>query len=315
MIMAQSNFKNYIKIARPDHWFKNIFILPGTIFALLIFPNYSWGLLGKFILGFFCVCMIASANYVINEWLDAEFDKYHPLKKNRPSVLGNIKKQYVYLEYVILALIGLGLSIFISYYFLLANLFLLIMGIIYNVRPFRTKDKMYLDVLSESINNPIRFLLGWFIVTSSLSMTSSLLIAYWMAGAFLMAVKRYTEYRFINNKEIASLYRRSFRFYDENNLMVSILFYAMSFAFFFGVFMVKYRIELLLSLPLFAILFCWYLKLGMKENSPAQRPEQLYKEKSLSIFIFIIVIVLFVLLYFHFPFLSRLLQKSFIISR
>jgi decaprenyl-phosphate phosphoribosyltransferase len=81
-------FKNYIKIARPNHWFKNIFIIPGTIFAILIFPNFSWLLFGKFILGFFCVCLICSANYVINEWLDAEFDKYHPLKKNRPSVIG-----------------------------------------------------------------------------------------------------------------------------------------------------------------------------------------------------------------------------------
>ena len=25
-----------------------------------------------------------SANYVINEWLDAPYDKYHPTKKNRP---------------------------------------------------------------------------------------------------------------------------------------------------------------------------------------------------------------------------------------
>ena len=27
-------FKNYIAIARPDHWFKNIFMLPGTALAL-----------------------------------------------------------------------------------------------------------------------------------------------------------------------------------------------------------------------------------------------------------------------------------------
>lgn len=309
------SLRNYIKIARPNHWFKNVFIIPGTVFALLIFPHYSWMLFAKFILGFFCVCLITSANYVINEWLDADFDRYHPLKKNRPSVIGGINKKYVYLEYALLVLAGLSLSFFVSYYFVLTQILLLIMGAFYNIKPFRTKDKIYIDVLSESINNPIRFLLGWFIVTSSLSLPSSLLIAYWMAGAFLMAVKRYTEYRFINNKETASLYRRSFRFYNENNLLVSILFYAMSFAFFFGVFMVKYRIELLLSLPLFTVLFCWYLKMGMRENSPAQRPEELYKEKYLALFIGLIILVIMGLLFFDFSFLSIFLEKSFLISK
>jgi decaprenyl-phosphate phosphoribosyltransferase len=303
--------KNYIKIARPNHWFKNIFIIPGTIFALLVFPDFSWSSVIKFIIGFLSVCLVASANYVINEWLDAESDKYHPLKKDRPSVSGLVAKKLVYIEYILLVLAGLGLAFFVSYYFLATAVLLLVMGVIYNVKPFRTKDRVYLDVLSESINNPIRFLLGWFIIANSLSLPSSLLIAYWMGGAFLMAVKRYSEYRFIGNKETAGLYRRSFRYYNENNLLVSILFYAMSFAFFLGVFMVKYRIELLLSLPLFSLLFCWYLRLGMKDDSPAQRPEGLYKEKLFTVFIVFIIITVAALMFLNIPFLSYFLEKSF----
>lgn len=34
--------KEYLKIARPDHWVKNIFIVPGIITALLLVEN-SWG--------------------------------------------------------------------------------------------------------------------------------------------------------------------------------------------------------------------------------------------------------------------------------
>ena len=37
----------------------------------------------------------------------------------------------------------------------------------YNVKPFRFKDIVYLDVIIESLNNPIRFL-GWFIVVDKL---------------------------------------------------------------------------------------------------------------------------------------------------
>jgi len=42
------------------------------------------------------------------------------------------------------------------------------MGLVYNVPPLRTKDRQYLDVLSESINNPLRFMLGWTAVIGSL---------------------------------------------------------------------------------------------------------------------------------------------------
>ena len=89
-------FKNYIAIARPDHWFKNIFMLPGTALALTmsstpvnqdVLINIFWAVIST--------CLIASANYTINEWLDAEYDKFHPVKHNRPSVAGNLSSFWV----------------------------------------------------------------------------------------------------------------------------------------------------------------------------------------------------------------------------
>lgn len=303
--------KNYIAIARPSHWFKNIFMVPGTVVAVWLTHEFPSNFFLIALIGLASTCLIASANYSINEWLDAEFDKYHPLKKNRPSVNGKVVVKGVYVQYAILAVVGLSLAAFVSKYFLITSAILLVMGVLYNVKPFRTKDKMYLDVLSESINNPIRFSLGWFIISSQFLPPLSLLVAYWMGGAFLMAVKRYAEFRFINDPTTAALYRRSFRFYTENNLLVSILFYAMSFAFFFAVFMLKHRIELLLSLPFFSLLFCWYLSMGMRADSPAQRPENLYKEKLFWIFIAGLVISIGILLWVDFPTLHFFLENHF----
>ena len=91
--------KKYIRIARPDHWIKQLFIFPGTIFALLIanidYSDYS-KMIVTIVLGFLSTCFIASANYVINEWLDAEFDKYHPTKKYRAVVSEDVKESIVY---------------------------------------------------------------------------------------------------------------------------------------------------------------------------------------------------------------------------
>ena len=184
------------------------------------------------------------------------------------------------------------------------------MGIIYNVDPLRTKDVPYLDVLSESINNPIRLMLGWFIISNTMIPPSSLIVSYWMGGAFLMTVKRYAELRLIDNRSTATLYRKSFRHYTENNLLVSSLFYAMTFAFFFGIFMIKYRIELLLILPFFSLLFAWYLNIGMSKNSSAQRPEELYKETMFTLYVVLLVVFFCILLFVQIPSLQWFLKVS-----
>jgi decaprenyl-phosphate phosphoribosyltransferase len=311
-LQVVANLEGYMAIIRVDHWFKNIFMLPGIIFALLYFDiTLSWELGFIMLVGVLATCLIASANYVINEWLDAQFDKFHPVKKHRPAVVKNLSAKIVYLEYVILAIMGLLMAYYINTSFFLCELLLLIMGLLYNVEPIRTKDKVYLDVLSESINNPIRFTLGWFIFVPTIFPPSSMLVAYWMGGAFLMGTKRFAEYRFINDHQLAGLYRKSFKHYTEQNLLISIFFYALTATFFLGIFLIKHRIELLLSFPLFALLFTWYLQIGFRENSPVQYPEKLYKEKRFMLFLVTLCTVIFILLFVDIPWLHFLLKKNF----
>lgn len=298
--------KNYIKIARPDHWIKNLFIIPGIVVAFLVSGmDQSLHFMPRFIAGMLATCFISSANYVINEWLDADFDKYHPVKKNRPVVTAHLKLTYVMLEYAVLIVLGLGLSLYINTYFLLVEIWLLVMGFLYNVKPFRTKDIAYLDVLSESINNIIRLLLGWFIITNQFFPPASILIGYWMCGAFLMSVKRYAEYRMINDSVTAGLYRKSFRHYTEQSLLCSSLFYSMSATVFTSIFIIEYRIEYILALPMFIGLFVLYFYLSFKEDSVVQKPEKLYKEKSLLIYLLVFIILLFILTFVDIPVMSE----------
>ena len=295
--------KKYIKIARPDHWVKNAFILPGIVIAFLL-TDYSISVsqfVMRFICGFIATCFIASANYVINEWLDAEFDKFHPTKKYRPVVSENMKFSLVMLEYAICIVLGVGFSLLVNIPFLVVELILLFMGVVYNVEPLRTKDIVYLDVISESVNNMLRLLLGWFIVSDSLIPPSSILIGYWFAGAFLMATKRFAEYRMIGDPEKAGLYRKSFKYYTEVKLLVSSFFYAMCATFFIGVFMIKYRMQYILGMPLIFGLFCFYLAIAFKPDSAAQKPEKLYKEKSLLVYLLILVVVLIALTFIDIP--------------
>jgi decaprenyl-phosphate phosphoribosyltransferase len=251
---------------------------PGAALALTAMPSGTLTSAPRFPVAVVSLCLLASANYTINEFLDAQYDRFHPVKSARSGARGLLDGRLVLLQYLLLALAGCILAWLVNALYLLASVFLLIMGLIYNVPPVRTKDKIYLDVLSESINNPIRFLLGWFAVTGDILPPSSVLIAYWMGGAFLMDTKRYSEYRQIADPRRAALYRRSFGKYTEQTLLLAAFFYAISSAFFIAIFLVKYRIELVLTFPLFAILFTWYLAIGFKGDSAAQAPEKLYRE-------------------------------------
>ena len=315
--MQKQSLRNYLAIARFDHWIKQIFIIPGVVacLALIELPSTKEALIRlciNLMIGFLATSAVASANYVINEYLDANFDKFHPTKKFRSAVLTQMNPIIVYTEYIILAVIGLFLAWLVNRPFFFADLCLLVMGIVYNVRPIRTKDVPYIDVLSESINNALRLLLGWFIVTADYLPPVTIVFGYWMGGAFLMAVKRFSEYRMIKEKNIAALYRKSFARYSEKSLLISGVFYALLSIFFCGIFMIKYRIELLIAMPLFCALFCYYLNIAFKEDSSAQKPEKLFKEKGLMLLVMITIIVTVAMMFINIPILNTLLDKAFI---
>lgn len=305
--------KSYLKLARVDHWVKNFFIAPGIITAcLLVSVEWSTEHLVHLVVGVLATCFIASANYVINEWLDAEFDKFHPVKKNRPAVTNNLQVKYIMLEYILFAVAGLGLAFTVNMPFFCVELILLMMGIIYNVRPIRTKDIPYVDVLSESINNLLRLLLGWFIIVYDVLPPSSLMLGYWMVGAFLMAVKRFAEYRMIDDPELAGSYRKSFQKYTSITLLCSSIFYAMCAVFLVGVFMIKYRVEYIVLIPFMIGIFVYYFYLSYKEDSVVQKPEKLYREKGLLVLVGGFCVLFFLMTFLDIPNLEFLYSNVLI---
>jgi len=305
------NLVPYIKIARFDHWFKNVFMIPGIIVALYVQPDLlTFSVMPKLILALLATGFVASSNYVINEVLDAPFDALHPVKKNRPIPCGLVNIKIAYGAWIFLGLLGLSLASLLGVPFFMAALALWVMGCIYNIPPLRSKDKPYVDVLTESINNPLRLLLGWYATGILVLPPVSLVLAYWMVGAFFMAVKRFGEYRRIGDPQISSEYRQSFKHYTETRLLVSIIYYAVSFGLFFGIFLMRYKMEMILSIPLIAGFIAWYIHLGFLENSPTQYPEQLYRQKGFTMYCIFCGIVLQLLLFVDFPFLYELFEST-----
>lgn len=297
----------YLAIARPDHWFKNVFMLLGVVLACFYRPDLLRPeTVAQALWAAMATCLIASSNYVLNEILDAPSDRCHPVKRSRPIPSGLVRLPIAYAEWLLLGAAGLAMARALNRPFFYSGLLLLVMGMAYNVRPVRTKDLPYVDVLSESVNNPIRLLLGWFAVTTAAFPPVSLLIAYWMIGAFFMAAKRFSEYRSIGDPAVAGAYRESFRHYDERRLLISMFFYITTFALFLGVFIIRYHLELILIFPMVAGFVCYYLNVAFKEDSAAQSPERLYRETGLMTYLALCVLAFVALMFVQVPSLYAL---------
>jgi len=310
-VSFSGRLRAHLAIARLDHSIKNLFVLPGIIVPLSIYPQLmTWRLVETLVWAFVSITLVACSNYVLNEVLDAPFDRLHPTKKERPAALGLVNIPLAYAQWIVMMQAGVAIGWTISRPFAITALALWVMGCAYNIPPLRTKDVPYLDVLTESVNNPLRMLLGWYAVAAWLVPPLSLLMCYWMIGCYFMALKRFSEQREIGDRGMAGAYRASFKRYTPESLLVSVVFYASTAMLFFGAFVIRYRIELLLAFPLVALVMAIYFKLAFQENSAVQNPEKLYREPGLMLWFTAMVVLMLVLLFVRLPWLEKLFMPT-----
>ncbi len=292
-LSGRGTLRGHFAIARVDHWFKQVFVLPGIAAALSDGTgDVPGGLLIRLALGFVSICLITSSNYVINEVLDAPSDQFHPVKSARPVPAGLVNVRLAYVQWIALMAVGLALAFFVGFAFGLTMIALWVMGCIYNIPPIRSKDVAYVDVLTESINNPLRMMAGWYMVGITALSPTSLLLSYWMVGCYFMAIKRYSEYSEIGD------------------LLISIVFYASAAMLFLGAFVMRYRLELVLTFPIIAIVMAMYLNLAFRPGGAAINPERLYRERPLMTAAIVCAAAMVVLLFVDVPILDTIFRPT-----
>jgi hypothetical protein len=92
--------------------------------------------------------------------------------------------------------------------------------------------------------------------------------------------------------------------------LVSVVFYASTAMLFFGAFVIRYRIELLLAFPLVALVMAVYFKLAFKRHSAVQNPEKLYREPGLMLWFTATVAVMVLLLFVRLPWLENMFMPT-----
>ncbi len=306
---------DYLAMARFDHATKHVFIVPGVILAYQLRGLQASSFGANACLGLAMAICIASSNYVINEWLDRDFDRHHPGKSKRAAVQRRLSGLGVLAEWLTLLAVGLSCGYAAHETIYLIGCIFALQGAVYNAPPLRTKDKPYLDVISESVNNPLRLAIGWAMVDPATLPPASVILAFWLGGAFLMAAKRVSEYRELgasHGKEVLVRYRASFARYTETSLIVSCFSYALLSCSFLAIFLIKYRIEYLLLMPAIVALFAYYFALAMRPASLAQNPEKLFRDGGLCMIAALLVAMFLVTTFVDLPLLEPFTQPQYI---
>lgn len=97
----------WVALIRPHHWVKNVFVVLPIPFAIAAGSEFD---VVRVIAGFFGFCLLASAVYALNDTWDAEKDRRHPTKRNRPVAAGTLSVRAAVLTGLVLIAAGVALS-------------------------------------------------------------------------------------------------------------------------------------------------------------------------------------------------------------
>ncbi|MBN1222921.1 MAG: UbiA family prenyltransferase [Candidatus Aminicenantes bacterium] len=287
----------YFKAMRLGRWPRSLAVFVGSAAFLFLDKDLMLSagasqLFTQGALAFLLTWAISTANYIVNEIVDAPYDIHHPLKRNRPLVKGEIRKIPFLVWGAILSISSLAAAyvLFCPPFFF--SLFaLLIAGFVYNIKPIRTKDIPFLDSISESANNPIRFLIGWFAFSPPEAWPPvSLLVCWWAFGNFLMIAKRLSEFRFL--KEKAGDYRNSLKRYSEKSLVFGMIFSSIIFFATYFTFVIFFRLHFFLYLsPLLLFYFYLFFRKTLKEDEVMEEPERLFTHTQFALYTLLLILL------------------------
>jgi 4-hydroxybenzoate polyprenyltransferase len=96
---------------RPRQWTKNL-----AIFVALVFSRglRNGGMVTAALTAFSLFCLLTGAVYILNDLIDIESDKNHPVKANRPIASGAVPAKSAWIAFAALTLVAIGGSFWVS---------------------------------------------------------------------------------------------------------------------------------------------------------------------------------------------------------
>jgi 4-hydroxybenzoate polyprenyltransferase len=193
-----------IKLARPSQWVKNGIVMAAAVFAGEIRDMAKMELALAAMLIF---CLLSSAVYVLNDIVDREKDKIHPLKKDRPIASGKVSVGSAAIMVILLAVCGFGAAWWISKLFLVFAMAFVAINLLYSTL---LKNVVILDAMTLAFSFVARAYAG--AVAVDVAASKWLLINTLLLALFLAFGKRRHELVLLEGE--ATAHRRSLSNYS-----------------------------------------------------------------------------------------------------
>ena len=126
---------------RPEQWLKNGFVLAPIVFSGLIFDSDAWL---RILLAAAAFCAASSATYLINDVIDREADRAHPVKRQRPIAAGAVSPAAAGSAAAVLVSAAVAVAVGLGGWFPLVLIGYVVLVLLYSAV---LKHAVFLDVL------------------------------------------------------------------------------------------------------------------------------------------------------------------------
>ncbi|MEN6371785.1 MAG: decaprenyl-phosphate phosphoribosyltransferase [Armatimonadota bacterium] len=171
-----------LRSMRPKQWSKNLLVFAGYLFTIEKSPS---GDFWRVLLAFALFCMISGAVYIMNDVMDIEKDRHHPVKCKRPLASGQVSIGTALTFALFLAAVAFIAGFRLNLYFGLSIVAYLLLNFAYT---FRFKHVVILDLLILAGGFVIRAVAG--AVAINVVISPWLLLCTTLLALFLGLAKR-----------------------------------------------------------------------------------------------------------------------------
>ncbi len=179
-----------IETLRPKQWTKNLLLFAGLLFSLQ-FGDRT--LVLRAVGGFVAFCLLSGTVYLLNDMADAESDRQHPRKKNRPIPSGRLPRAAALASIPPIAAAVIALSWWLGAAFAAVAGLYLVMNFVYS---FWLKRQVIVDVFIIALGFVLRAIAGVELlrpVSPGTELSPWLLVCTFFGALFLALSKRRRE--------------------------------------------------------------------------------------------------------------------------
>lgn len=177
--------KIILKEIRIKQYTKNFLVFAAPVFAGMLFEK---GVFICILMTFLSFSFMASAVYILNDIIDREKDRKHPVKRYRPIAAGLISLPLAWLMFLLLLTVSIGIAVFIKPTLAWLLIIYLLINICYSIK---FKYVVIIDVMIIAAGFVMRAYAG--VLALDLVASEWFTLCIFMLSMFLALAKRRAE--------------------------------------------------------------------------------------------------------------------------